>query len=120
MKSFLLLFLSLAALNNAVAIPTSDIEWTTQVDARYACARDSDCVVVNHGNCCGASITCALAHAKFTDDEICPAGHDTAGICGFETIEVCVCQQGVCYGFQGGKVSSSPKEWQKKASGRRA
>ncbi|KLJ08565.1 hypothetical protein EMPG_15993 [Blastomyces silverae] len=113
MQPVLLLLLSLTALSNANAIPASDGDGTCarKVDARYACTADSDCVVVKHGNCCGTTNICALAHAKFTKDEICPAGSDGFGVCGFERVDGCACREGACYGLRGGKVTSSPKEW---------
>ncbi|KAL2361192.1 hypothetical protein RJZ56_005918 [Blastomyces dermatitidis] len=89
----------------------SDGTCARKVDARYACMTDSDCVMVKHGNCCGATDVCALAHAKFTKDEICPAGSGGVGVCGFESIDGCACRDGACYGLRGGKVTSSPKEW---------
>ncbi|EEQ89911.2 uncharacterized protein BDCG_05031 [Blastomyces dermatitidis ER-3] len=111
MQPALLLLLSLAALSNAIAVPGSDGTCARKVDARYACMTDSDCVMVKHGNCCGATDVCALAHAKFTKDEICPAGSGGVGVCGFESIDGCACRDGACYGLRGGKVTSSPKEW---------
>ncbi|QSS55150.1 hypothetical protein I7I53_02953 [Histoplasma capsulatum var. duboisii H88] len=105
MKSLLSLLLFFAALSHAMAVPAR------QADARYVCTTDSDCVVVNHGNCCGATEVCALASATFTRSEICPASNGEVSVCGFESIEACACRQGVCYGMHGGEVSSSPKEW---------
>jgi hypothetical protein len=57
----------------------------------YSCEQDSDCVVMNVGNCCGYYPECL--HKSSTPDPSngCEFGGSTTSVCGFPSIEKCVC-----------------------------
>lgn len=71
---------------------------------RTDCQVDSDCAVVDVGNCCGSYPMCVRAGSQADPAAVraeCEK-NDMAGICGFPVIDACVCDTGRCQAMQRG------------------
>lgn len=71
---------------------------------RTDCQVDSDCAVVDIGNCCGSYPACVRAGSQVDPAAVqAECGErDLAGICGFPVIDNCVCSTGRCQAMQRG------------------
>ncbi len=71
---------------------------------RTDCQVDSDCAVVDVGNCCGSYPMCVRAGSQVDPAAVqAECGErDMAGICGFPVIDSCICDTGRCQGMQRG------------------
>lgn len=70
----------------------------------YSCDQDSDCVVMNVGNCCGYYPACLRKSSTPDPSKSCEEGGSS--VCGFPSIESCVCTKlegggGLCQAPQG-------------------
>jgi hypothetical protein len=67
-----------------------------------SCESDGDCTVKDVHNCCGYYPGCVNVNAKTDPDKVrtlCEA-EGLAGVCGFEDISACRCDQGSCVSAQ--------------------
>ena len=63
-----------------------------------ACARDSDCVVKNVGNCCGYFPACVNRDSETFPERVklqCEK-EGRSSVCGFREITSCICVEGQC------------------------
>lgn len=65
---------------------------------RFDCRTDSDCAVMNVGNCCGHYPACVNTASTPDPDAVASecAERGMAGICGFPVIESCACVANRC------------------------
>lgn len=65
---------------------------------RFDCRTDSDCAVMDVGNCCGHYPACVTTASTPDPDAVARecAGRGMAGICGFPVIESCACVANRC------------------------
>jgi hypothetical protein len=97
---------SKAVSSAAVVLPTSEPSKQKEdkpihhfVD--YSCEQDSDCVVMNIGNCCGYYPACLNKTSTPDPSKSCESGGSS--ICGFPSIEKCVCD----LNLDGGRCQAS-------------
>ena len=98
-----------APLSAAPALPTSEVprpgvpapEAVAEGDEAsvdYSCTTDADCAVKDVGNCCGYYPACVNVDSPTFPERVkaqC-AKEGMSSICGFPTIESCVCKAGRC------------------------
>jgi hypothetical protein len=76
----------------ASSVPFQEKEDLLQADQHfieYSCEQDSDCVVMDVGSCCGYYPECL--HKSSTPDPSNACNDGGSSICGFPSIETCVC-----------------------------
>jgi hypothetical protein len=62
---------------------------TVQHYINYSCEQDSDCVIMDVGSCCGYYPVCLHKNSTPDPSKACEGGGSS--ICGFPSIENCVC-----------------------------
>ncbi|MFW5852543.1 MAG: hypothetical protein ACOCUR_00775 [Nanoarchaeota archaeon] len=66
----------------------------------YSCTSDSDCTIKDIHNCCGYFPSCVSRDSKTSPEKVkllCELSERNA-VCGFPSINSCVCNNGVCDG----------------------
>jgi hypothetical protein len=88
------------------SVPSKEQDGQEQMEQHYidySCEQDSDCEVMDVGSCCGYNPECL--HKTSTPDPSIGCEYGGSSVCGFLSIEKCVCdtQQlgGKCQAFDG-------------------
>ena len=93
-------------INNIISCENSSAELADQLlrnyeeSIEYSCQVNSDCVIRDVRNCCGYYPKCINRNSDTKPElvqELCRLT-DTMAICGFPTINSCVCNNNVCEG----------------------
>ena len=69
----------------------------------YNCNTDDDCAIKDVGNCCGTYYECANINFPADPTRACADGGGgdlLAGVCGWNVIHFCLCENGRCKGMQ--------------------
>jgi len=72
----------------------------------YACEVDADCAIKDVGSCCGYYPECVNVDATVDSDFVAAqcAAEGLGGVCGYPSIDGCLCSGGVCQGTLGGEA----------------
>jgi hypothetical protein len=82
------------------AASTAGVMLSSHAGLRFDCTRDSDCTIMDIGNCCGHYPACVHEASKVDPRAVARecAEKGLAGICGYPVLSACECRAGRCEG----------------------